>query len=124
MRAWGPRPAYAFAQAARGLYAVILGHDPPGGDVEQHVDVAGEDWDELLVNWLAELLYLFELDGFIAAVIELETCAPPRCAASLRGSRLDDPESAAGVAVKAVTYHQLAVDVRPDRTEIRVILDI
>ena len=129
VRAWGADPAEAFARAARGMLSVILGEDPAvwraagsAGDVT--VAVAGAGWDDLLVNWLAELLFYVDVEAFVPRGFRFERCAPPRCVATLTGLRLHHPEQAAGVAVKAVTYHQLRVDVAPGRTEIEVILDI
>jgi SHS2 domain-containing protein len=138
--AWGPDPPAAFAQAARGMFALILGqdpvawevlpttldrpHGPPGRPAIRAVTVEGRDWESLLVRWLSELLFLFEVDGFVPRLVAVDECAPPRCVARLAGFELDDPSAVAGVGVKAVTYHQLRVDIGPRRTELRVIFDI
>lgn len=128
--AWGPRPDHAFAAAARGMFAIILGRDPeelPESDagLPERVEVAAPDWPSLLVNWLAELLFLFEVDGLVPARIEFERCAPPDCLALVHGWRLESTgEFAEGVGIKAVTYHQIRVEVNQDRTDLRVIFDI
>jgi len=129
VRAWGPDPAAAFAQAARGLFAIILDADPEswhgaGEPAAREASAEGSSWQALLVNWLAELLYLFEVDRFVPREIVMQVCAPPRVAATLRGTVLASMNEAAGTAVKAVTYHQLAVEIAPARTELRVILDL
>ena len=127
--AWGPDPQSAFAEAARGMFAIALGQDPQawqgsGRSQTLEVEVEGQSWDELLVNWLAELIFHFDVDEFVPRQISFDECAPPRCSAHLAGFRLDDPEEAGGVGVKAVTYHQLSVRVSADRTELQVIFDI
>lgn len=129
VQAWGPDPAAAFAQAARGMFAIILDADPvswkgAGEPATREASVEGTTWPALLVNWLAELLYLFEVDRFVPREIAMRDCAPPRVAATLQGTVLAVMDEAAGTAVKAVTYHQLAVEIAPTRTELRVILDI
>lgn len=127
--AWGPDPRRAFTEATWGMFAIVLGQDPQGwhGSGRPHaldIKVEGQTWDELLVNWLAELVFYFDVDGFVPHQINFEECAPPRCSAHLEGITLDNPEQAGGVGIKAVTYHQLAVQVGDDRTELQVIFDI
>jgi SHS2 domain-containing protein len=111
------------------MYAVMRGAelgDKPGHESRTNlaIEVAGSDWSELLVNWLAELLYLSQTERSVPEAISFEACAPPRCRAYLMGRQQGASEEAGGLAIKGVTYHQLEVDVREDRTEIRVIFDV
>lgn len=127
--AWGEDPAAAFSMAARGMYAVILDTDPldwqgEGAPHEIRVEVEGAGWPDLLVNWLAEQVFYFDVDGFVPNRIDFALCEPTRLEARLRGIAMADPGDTNGTAIKAVTYHQLEVDVRPGRTELRVIFDI
>ncbi len=127
VRAWGPTPAAAFAAAARGMYAISLGKDPGGitGPAdEQPVAVDGDTWLDLLVNWLAELLFRFSVDGLVVRAFDIAECAPPRCSATAIGVVLEDEDAVEGVEIKAVTYHQLEVTVLPTRTMIQVLFDI
>jgi SHS2 domain-containing protein len=127
--AWGEAPADAFAQAARGMVAIMLGADPwawraAGRRSALDVAVEGQGWDDLLVNWLVALLFHVEVDRFVPQHVRFKACAPPRCAAIVVGVYLDDPAALAGVGIKAVTYHQLDVRITPDRTDVRVIFDL
>ena len=127
VRAWGPTPAAAFAAAAQGMYAITLGRDPAdvtGPRVERTVTVSGDTWPDLLVNWLAELLFRFSVEGLVVQEYDIGTCAPPRCAATVYGILLEDEDAAEGVEIKAVTYHELDVTVSPARTTIQVLFDI
>jgi len=127
--AWGPTPSEAFAQAARGMCAIMLGADPSawrGAERRMALQLAveGQDWDELLVNWLAQLLFHVEVDHCIPQRISFAQCAPPRCIAWVEGFIVEHSEALAGVGIKAVTYHLLDVQITPDRTDVRVIFDI
>lgn len=127
--AWGPTPGRAFAEAARGMYGVLLGRDPFALKRQPRrkpvpVEVEGAEWSDLLVNWLVELLVMAEVDGFVPSDIAVETCAPPRCVARLQGSKLNMSREARGVGIKAITYHGLRIDVTDARTEVQVIFDI
>lgn len=130
VRAWGATPAEAFARAAAGMFAVILGRDPTAWatnaepDETRAVEATGEGWDDLLVNWLAELLFLFEVDGAVPVMLDVRRCEPPVCSATAGMALLAEDAETSGVGVKAVTYHQLRVDISPLRTDIAVILDI
>jgi SHS2 domain-containing protein len=129
LRAWGSTPAAAFAQAARGMFAIMRGAEldaKPGPEPRTNlaIEVAGADWSELLVNWLAELLFYHQAQGFIPEGTSFEACAPPHCRALLVGRQQEASEEAGGLAIKGVTYHQLEVDVGEERTEIRVIFDV
>jgi SHS2 domain-containing protein len=114
------------------MYALMLeggGENPPrAGEtapaVQLQVAVHAEGWEQLLVNFLAELLILVETEGFVAQRIAFEQCAPPRCEAHLEGSSVDFATEAMGLAVKAVTYHQIQVQVTPSETRLQVIFDI
>lgn len=127
VRAWGPTPAAAFAAAARGMYAITLGGDAAGvtGPQTTHTtSVNGATWADLLVNWLAELLFQFSVEGLVGQQFVFSECAPPRCSAQVTGCVLDEAEQVEGGEVKAVTYHHLEVEVHPDRTTLQVIFDI
>jgi len=129
VEAWGATPAEAFAQAARGLFAVVLDCDPDDwhGDGEAAsitVECTAKSWQGLLVSWLSELLYRFDTEAFVPLAFDLTDCMPPRLTATLHGLTLADPAQAAGTAVKAVTYHNLHIETGNDETRVNVILDI
>ena len=126
---WGSTAAEAFAAAARGMFAIILGADPTtiggvGPARPLTIEAAGEGWGELLVNWLVEFLFQFEVDDIVPLRIAMHACQPPRCAAGVEGAAIENADAPAGVGVKAVTYHDLKVEVAPERTDIHVIFDI
>ncbi len=128
--AWGPTPAEAFSQATWGMFAIIVGQDLlelqlQGEREPLHLYTQGEMWDELLVRWLAEVLMYFDTYELIPQRINFITCEPPDCTAELECIRIRDLSVLGGVGVKAITYHQLYVEVDDEyRTELRVIFDI
>jgi SHS2 domain-containing protein len=122
IRAFGSDVAEAFEQAARGL-AELMGVGVPGPGERRLVRVEGEDEEDLLVGFLNELLYLHEseLAGF--AQVRILGVSERAVEAEVELVPLREPGS--GVAVKAVTYHQVAVERRPDGTvEVRVYVDV
>jgi SHS2 domain-containing protein len=122
IRAWGSSAPEAFAQAAHAL-AELMGVRVSGPGKRRTVRATAEDPPGLLVAFLDELVGVHETElvGFAAVdviglsehdlVAEVETAPAPA-----------DP---VGMAVKAATYHQLAVERRADgAVEVRVFLDV
>jgi len=127
--AWGPTPADAFTMASLGMFEVLLDADPrvwhgDGRKESLRVEAQGAGWSDLLVNWLAEFVYRFDVEGFVPQSFDFAHCEPPTASAEVAGVIMRDPADTGGTAIKAVTYHQLSVDVSPGRTALQVIFDI
>ncbi len=122
-RAWAPTLDELFAEAARALIG-LMGRG--GGPIERSEDVALEapDAEALLVDWLSELLFLFEARSVVPAEIDVEVSENPwRLAAMVRG-----PDASGfvqeGPQVKAVTYHDLEIARTGSGYEARVYVDV
>ncbi len=120
----GATLADVFAQAAEGMYALMV--EPAGvREVEQRtIEVAAEDRERLLVAWLLELLFLTESEGLVFRRFEVEVEGETRLRGRAWGEPLDPDRHELGVAVKAVTYHLLEVAQVDGGYRARVIFDI
>ena len=122
IRAFGEGLEEAFAQAALGL-AELMGVRVPGPGERRLLRVEGEDEEDLLVGFLNELLYLHETELAGFAQVRALRVSERAVEAEIELVPLREPGS--GVAVKAATYHQVAVERRPDGTvEVRVYVDV
>lgn len=122
IRAFGSGVAQAFTQAAFGL-AELMGVRVPGPGERRLVRVEGGDEEDLLVGFLNELLYLHETELAGFSRIDVREVSDRALEAEVELVPLREP--GAGVAVKAATYHQVAVEQRPDGTvEVRVYVDV
>lgn len=92
---------------------------PPGADLASDPHAR----ENLMVEWLEELLYRFEVDGFLAARAEVELSAGA-LHATLHGETYAPDRHPVKVLVKAVTYHALEVRPTADAWTARVIFDI
>lgn len=61
--------------------------------------------DELLMDWLRELLFLFSNKGFVAARAEIVSAGPKRLDAVLHGEHYDLEKHGLKVELKTPTYH-------------------
>jgi SHS2 domain-containing protein len=77
------------------------------------IEVEADDAESLLVEWLGELVYRFEVDGmlFREAEVALEDAGDGalRLTAEARGERYDPDRHPSRVHVKAITWHGLEV---------------
>jgi SHS2 domain-containing protein len=76
------------------------------------------------VNWLSELLYLQDAEGWLFREFELNSLSHNSLAAVARGERLDPARHQLKLLVKAITYHQLALEETPAGWRAQVYVDI
>ena len=121
--AHGRDPGEAFANAARGMFSLIA--DPPRGrtDFHREVDLHAPDRETLLVDWLNELIFIFEVEHVILSRFEVLDVGDKQLRARVRGHRIDPARHRLKSAVKAATYHSLRVE-EEDGVSIRVIFDM
>lgn len=124
IEAFGKDLAGAFEQAALALMSVIL--DPGKIDCTQSkvIVLEGVDQGHLLVKWLAEVLYLYDGQGFAAGHFGISELSSTRLGATVVGEPFDERKHAPRLDVKAITYHQLLVEEVAAGARIRVFLDI
>jgi SHS2 domain-containing protein len=123
VRAWGPDVPAAFAQAARGLFSLLVPLDAVREATTRELAVAAGDPESLLVAWLDELLFVFETEGLVFSRFDVALPTPTTLTATAHGEPFDPDRHRGGVVVKAATYHQLAVEPGPP-ARVQVILDI
>ena len=88
------------------------------------VQVEGEDIEDLLVGWLSEVLYLLEGRGFLAADFKIEKIDENHLEAAVYGEPFDKNRHYLLREVKAVTYHQLGVEMIDGQWLARVYVDL
>src|SRR5690606_28942010 len=111
-----------FTDAARGLTSLLV-EDPEAAGTEREATFHLESnrLDDLLFDWLNELLYRFSVGGFVAVAYELRV-ADNALDATVRGGPFD--RTTGRMEVKAITYHGLLVENRDGEWLAEVILDI
>ena len=122
--ATGRTLAEALAWLAKGMFSVIADMDTVESRASMEVSVVSGDRDSLAVDWLNELLFRFETEGFLpkdyaVTVDEAESSLVARC----MGEPIDTERHGVGTAVKAATYHNLEV-AHDGEWRIRVFLDV
>jgi SHS2 domain-containing protein len=113
-----------FADAARGLFSVMVENfDAVQRTTEFTFQVHADDVEELLHDWLAELLFTFHARRVVLSEFQVRL-DPPELTATARGEPIDTARHQIDAEVKAITWHGLKVQHLPDGWLAEVIVDI
>jgi SHS2 domain-containing protein len=124
VHAWAPTLEGCWRQCALGMFNLMVPLDAVAAAESREVGSQGESLELLLVNWLNDLLYLHDVEGFAVRDVTTLRVEGDRVHATLTGEAVDPERHPRGVLVKAATLHQLAVVREPERTGARVVLDV
>jgi SHS2 domain-containing protein len=113
-------------EAARGVFSLVV-ENPEAIRAVQAVTltIESEDVESLFVDWLRELIYRFETEHLLLCEFRVHVSADRRkLTAECRGEKADWSRHLPDNELKAVTYHALRVEQKPNGWEAEVILDI
>lgn len=113
-----------FAHAAWGLFDLMTDAGRIEPRVSRDLTVEAIDLEDLMVRWLGELLYAYDTDRFLTVNAVFHVLEPTCLHATLRGEPFDAKRHPIDTEIKAVTYHQIAVERRDTGWQARVIFDI
>lgn len=120
----GENLAALFQQAALGLRQIMTDTVDIEPRQEVLIELQAQDREELLVNWLGELVFLLEDRQLLPAVFEIESATEERLRARIWGEPLDPARHELEREVKAVTYHQIRVERTPAGWRAQVFVDL
>ena len=124
LASWGPNFADALAEAGLGLQSLIVSEGEIRGGRRRTFTLTAGDPAALVVAWLNELIFAFDVDQLVFARFEVHTTSDRSLEALGVGEPFDPDRHRLGTGVKAATYHELDVRLGDDRAEFRVILDL
>ncbi len=121
--AYGMRLEEAFVNAAYATFTLIADLEGVKSTLSREIEVEAEDQESLLVRWLNELLYLFDVERIIFNDFEVIELGETHLKARGYGEPLDPSRHSLRAGVKAATYHMLEMK-RDDGYRVQVILDV
>jgi SHS2 domain-containing protein len=116
--------AEIMAGAATGMFASMVDLDGLEPTVRRDVAVSAADREALLVAWLQELIFLFEVEDLVFFDFEIRSATETALAAVARGCPWPEDRPRIGAAVKAVTYYGLHVEQTPAGWSAEVVFDV
>lgn len=111
---YGRSLAELFENGARAMYETLGRLHKPETNRQKSVELQAESSEDLLHDWLADLLYEVEVNHVLYDNFEFHELTHRRLKATLRGGTIDFTRSQTNEEIKAVTYHQLRVESQPD----------
>jgi len=123
----GASPGELFTSAAQALTDTITEIGAVAPVVTQSVTLESGSLEDLLVDWLNELLYRFEVQNMLvaeAAVTLREDAGRWHLAATVGGEPFDPARHPSRVLVKSATYHGLTITHNAGTWTARIVFDI
>ena len=119
LKVWAPDLVSLLEQAARGMYALLGTQFQPGPRLPRRLELRELDAESLLVSFLSELLYLGESEnlGFDGFQLNVSQSSHEL---NLKAVLDSIPILTMNKEIKAVTYHNLAIQ----RTEAGLVVNI
>jgi SHS2 domain-containing protein len=115
----------AFELAAASMFDLMCDLDSVGASWRREVRVDGRDGDleNLLIRWLAELLYIFETEHVLLSTFAVARFESGVVEALVAGEPYDAARHAVKIEIKAATYHDLRIEETDDGWRVAVIFD-
>ena len=112
-----------FQNAASGLFSLLTDIDKVKPAIKKSIRISSPDRESLLVDWLNELLYLFEAEFYLFGKFEIEKLDDKSLQAVCHGEKITGKHEIKRE-IKAATYHMLNLTKEGNGYKAQVIFDI
>lgn len=123
LRAYGRNLEEVFVNTALGMFSLLTGTRIKEKEVVG-ISIQGYDIKELLVNFLSELLYLYNIRGLLINRVEVNQISQTAIQATAFGETYLPEKHELVHEIKTVTYHQLKVEEKNGCWQSQVIFDV
>ena len=113
-----------FEKAAHSMMQIMIEERPAGKTSSLQLSVSGEDYADLMVRWLGEILYLFQGEDKIVTCIEISSLTQFHINATLQTVPFNPKQHEVLAEIKAVTYHRIEVVCENGRWKATIIFDL
>ncbi len=110
-----------FIDSAKAMFEII-GHSNTGVDQKVEITLKSDVLEDLLHDWLSELLYIYETDNIAFSKFKFRNFNETFLKVTAHGEVIE-PENAK-TEIKAVTYHNLKVKKNKKGYSVEIIFDI
>jgi SHS2 domain-containing protein len=113
-----------YAASAFALFDLLTDLSTVRAGIAREIVVTGEDPADLLVNFLREILYMWNGGGFLVKTCLVRETTPQQLKTLLRGEFFDPVHHRILQEIKAVTYHQATVHETEEGYIAKVVFDV
>jgi SHS2 domain-containing protein len=121
---WGSSMGELFTHSACAMYDIISNIVSIHPIKSFHIKSKGIDKEDLLKNWLSELLYYFHLKDILFSSFNIEKISDKSIISVASGEKRDEKRHALKHDIKAVTYHGLKIIEKDNRLQTNIIFDV
>lgn len=123
LRVWGKTLEELFENAATGMYELITNTSQIREVDKRTIVLNGETDESLFVQWLNELVFLFDAYNFVGKVFDI-SLSEGILSADVSGGYFDPQIHECKLLIKAATYHRLSLKKKNSEWGAEVIFDI
>jgi SHS2 domain-containing protein len=116
-----------FENAARGMFEIIGGKgyaEPVEIEKDIRIKKQVEGLEELLVDWLSELLYLFNKERILFRGFKILELNNNGLTGKSSGEKIDPEHANLKTEIKAVTFHDLKIEEDETGFSCKIIFDV
>lgn len=113
-----------FSNAGFALFDIITDLSTVECRVKHNLNIIGVDKEQLLVNWLSELLFLHDVNNLLFKNFCVNQLSDYQLNADVSGEVFDEKRHIIKTEVKAVTYHNLSIIQKDQQWKTRIIFDL
>ena len=131
IRVWGPSWKEVIEEAARGMMSLVVDLRTVLAREEKTVQIEGSNGEEILLNWLREILFLMEQGGMVFSKFKVKEDNFSHKKADkywfcgqLVGEKIDPARHDICTEIKAVTRHNFSLIKKGSLWEAEVIFDL
>ncbi len=100
----------------------IIGYSVKGVDQKVEISLKSNSIEDLLHDFLSELLYIYETDNIAFSRIKIKKLLKNSLSVTVYGEIVEQEQ--AKTEIKAVTYHRLKIEKNEDKYSVEIIFDI
>lgn len=124
IKVYGQNLKELFQNAAFGMFNILADLEGIKTSTELEIKVEALDKEELLIEWLDELLYDFYTKHIIFSKFDITELTDTKLTACVKGRFVGENRNRLKTEIKAVTRHNLHIEKKEDHYEVQIIFDV
>jgi SHS2 domain-containing protein len=124
IKVFGSSPPDLFENAATAMFDMMTDLSKVEGKKKMSIKATGDDWSDLIINFLRELLYLFSAKDMVIRKADINHLTETSLDAQIAYDIFNPDTHEILNEIKAVTYHQLKVEREQNHWSAQIIFDI
>ncbi len=113
-----------FKNAAFGMFSILADLEGITVSTELGIKAEAPDKEELLIEWLDELLYNFYTKHIIFSKFNITELTDTNLTATIKGRFIGENKNRLKTEIKAATRHDLHIEKKEDHYEVQIVFDV